>query len=80
MACFICGVFFWINNLFGIRVIPNRKKYPTAYRLYMELLKRYAFYLPYLIHGPNYPKYELFVLSFTSFFLFKLLLLGNSKF
>ncbi|KAL3531373.1 hypothetical protein ACH5RR_010695 [Cinchona calisaya] len=42
--------------LLSIRVVPNRKRYPAAYRLYMELLKRYAFYLPSIIHGPNYPK------------------------
>ncbi|KAL3517544.1 hypothetical protein ACH5RR_020133 [Cinchona calisaya] len=42
--------------LLSTRVIPKRKRYPTAYRLYMELLKRYAFYLSSLIHGPNYPK------------------------
>ncbi|XP_027097216.1 mediator of RNA polymerase II transcription subunit 33A-like [Coffea eugenioides] len=42
--------------LLSTRVIPNRNRYPAAYRLYMELLKRYAFYLPSLLHGPNYPK------------------------
>lgn len=40
------------------RVIPSRKMYPVAYRLYMELVKRYAFSLPSLINGPNYHKYE----------------------
>ncbi|XP_051118470.1 mediator of RNA polymerase II transcription subunit 33A-like isoform X2 [Andrographis paniculata] len=33
-----------------------RRKYPSAYRLYMELLKRYAFSLPSLINGPNYQR------------------------
>ncbi|KAL8530710.1 hypothetical protein ACS0TY_007664 [Phlomoides rotata] len=42
--------------LLSIRVIPNRRRYPAAYRLYMELLKRYAFSLPSLINGPNYQK------------------------
>lgn len=34
-----------------------------AYRLYMELLKRYAFSLPSLINGPNYQKYVPFSYS-----------------
>ncbi|CAI9107868.1 OLC1v1007339C1 [Oldenlandia corymbosa var. corymbosa] len=42
--------------LLSVRVVPCRKKYPAGYRLYMELIKRYAFYLPCLIQGPNYPK------------------------
>ncbi|KAI3449600.1 hypothetical protein Pfo_006265 [Paulownia fortunei] len=42
--------------LLSTRVIPNRRKYPVAYRLYMELLNRYAFSLPSLINGPNYQK------------------------
>ncbi|KAG8389380.1 hypothetical protein BUALT_Bualt02G0223200 [Buddleja alternifolia] len=40
--------------LLSTRVIPSRRRYPGAYRLYMELLKRYAFSLPSLINGPNY--------------------------
>ncbi|KAK8555592.1 hypothetical protein V6N13_046120 [Hibiscus sabdariffa] len=40
--------------LLSIRVIPNRKFHPTAYRLYMELLRRHAFSLKRLINGPNY--------------------------
>ncbi|KAE8672098.1 Mediator of RNA polymerase II transcription subunit 33A [Hibiscus syriacus] len=35
-------------------VIPNRKFHPTAYRLYMELLRRHAFSLKCQINGPNY--------------------------
>lgn len=31
-----------------------------GYRLYMELLKRYAFSLPSLVNGPNYRKYVSF--------------------
>ncbi|KAK4418241.1 Mediator of RNA polymerase II transcription subunitA [Sesamum alatum] len=42
--------------LLSTRVIPSRRRYPAAYRLYMELLKRYAFSLPSLINGPNYHK------------------------
>ncbi|KAI5680326.1 hypothetical protein M9H77_01553 [Catharanthus roseus] len=44
--------------LLSIRVIPYRKKHPAAYRLYLELLKRYAFSLPSLIKSPNYKKYD----------------------
>ncbi|KAI6695615.1 hypothetical protein NL676_023325 [Syzygium grande] len=36
------------------RVIPSRRTYPTAYRLYMELLKRHAFSFGSLINGPDY--------------------------
>ncbi|XP_047979918.1 mediator of RNA polymerase II transcription subunit 33A-like [Salvia hispanica] len=42
--------------LLSTRVIPSRRRYPVAYRLYMELLKRYAFSLLSLINGPNYQK------------------------
>ncbi|KAL4642637.1 hypothetical protein ACB092_02G034500 [Castanea dentata] len=38
------------------RVIPSRHSRPAAYRLYLELLKRHAFTLKYLINGPNYHK------------------------
>ncbi|XP_042015877.1 mediator of RNA polymerase II transcription subunit 33B-like isoform X1 [Salvia splendens] len=42
--------------LLSTRVIPSRRRYPVAYRLYMELLKRYAFSLLSLINGRNYHK------------------------
>ncbi|XP_073292189.1 mediator of RNA polymerase II transcription subunit 33A-like isoform X1 [Primulina huaijiensis] len=42
--------------LLSTRVIPGRRWHPVAYRLYMELLKRYSFSLPSLINGPNYHK------------------------
>ncbi|CAN4093491.1 unnamed protein product [Withania somnifera] len=42
--------------LLSNRVIPNRRIYPMAYRLFMELLKIYVFLLPSLINGPNYQK------------------------
>ncbi|CAK9151038.1 unnamed protein product [Ilex paraguariensis] len=42
--------------LLSTRVIPRRRSYPAAYRLYMELLKRYAFSLASLVNGPNYQK------------------------
>lgn len=42
--------------LLSVRVLPDRKRQPVAYRLYMELIKRYFFSLPSLINGPNYPK------------------------
>ncbi|XVF21819.1 hypothetical protein REPUB_Repub12eG0122700 [Reevesia pubescens] len=42
--------------LLSIRVIPNRKFHPAAYRLYMELLRRHAISLKCLISGPNYQK------------------------
>ncbi|KAF8015283.1 hypothetical protein BT93_H0935 [Corymbia citriodora subsp. variegata] len=38
------------------RVIPSRRTYPTAYRLYIELLKRHAFSYGSLMNGPNYQK------------------------
>ncbi|CAH9132701.1 unnamed protein product [Cuscuta epithymum] len=40
--------------LLSTRVIPNRKIYPVAYRLYMELLKRYIFSLKSQINAPHY--------------------------
>ncbi|XP_044500823.1 mediator of RNA polymerase II transcription subunit 33A-like isoform X2 [Mangifera indica] len=42
--------------LLSDRVIPCRRLQPTAYRLYLELLKRYAFTLKCQIHGPDYQK------------------------
>ncbi|KAL3647907.1 hypothetical protein CASFOL_008875 [Castilleja foliolosa] len=42
--------------LLSTRVISNRRRYPVAYRLYMEFIKRYAFSLPSLINCPNYKK------------------------
>ncbi|CAN4101936.1 unnamed protein product [Withania somnifera] len=46
----------FVLALLSTRVIPARRSYPMAYRLYMELLKRYAFQLPSLVNGPNYQK------------------------
>ncbi|XP_009784277.1 mediator of RNA polymerase II transcription subunit 33A-like [Nicotiana sylvestris] len=46
----------FVLALLSTRVIPARRSYPVAYRLYMELLKRYAFSLASLINGPNYQK------------------------
>ncbi|XP_009617798.1 mediator of RNA polymerase II transcription subunit 33A-like [Nicotiana tomentosiformis] len=46
----------FVLALLSTRVIPTRRSCPMAYRLYMELLKRYAFSLPSLINGPNYRK------------------------
>lgn len=46
----------FVLALLSNRVIPTRRSYPVAYRLYMELLKTYAFSLPSLINGPNYQK------------------------
>lgn len=46
----------FVLALLSNRVIPTRRSYPVAYRLYMELLKIYAFSLPSLINGPNYQK------------------------
>ncbi|GLT42581.1 hypothetical protein SLA2020_165720 [Shorea laevis] len=42
--------------LLSIRVIPNRKLHPAAYRLYMELLKRHALPLMSQISGQNCEK------------------------
>ncbi|KAJ9543363.1 hypothetical protein OSB04_023070 [Centaurea solstitialis] len=38
------------------RVIPSRRSYPAAYRLYLELLKRHIFPLASEVKGPNYHK------------------------
>ncbi|XP_016576134.1 mediator of RNA polymerase II transcription subunit 33A isoform X1 [Capsicum annuum] len=46
----------FVLALLSTRVIPARRSYPMGYRLYMELLKRYAFSLPSLVNGPNYRK------------------------
>ncbi|MCD9643169.1 hypothetical protein HAX54_030388 [Datura stramonium] len=46
----------FVLALLSNRVIPTRRSYPVAYRLYMELLKIYAFSLPSLINAPNYQK------------------------
>ncbi|KAL3647905.1 hypothetical protein CASFOL_008873 [Castilleja foliolosa] len=46
----------FVLALLSTRVISSRRRYPVAYRLYMELLKRYVFSLPSLINGPNYQK------------------------
>ncbi|KAK4762707.1 hypothetical protein SAY86_008475 [Trapa natans] len=43
-------------SLLSSRIIPSRRVYPEAYRLYMELLKRHAFSLASLINGPDYAK------------------------
>ncbi|XP_057965190.1 mediator of RNA polymerase II transcription subunit 33A-like [Malania oleifera] len=42
--------------LLSTRVIPCRQLHPGAYRLFMELLKRYAFSFASQINGPNYQK------------------------
>ncbi|KAJ4722356.1 mediator of RNA polymerase II transcription subunit 33A [Melia azedarach] len=42
--------------LLSSRVIPSRRLQPAAYRLYMELLKRYTFTLKCQIHGTDYQK------------------------
>ncbi|KZV43100.1 mediator of RNA polymerase II transcription subunit 33A [Dorcoceras hygrometricum] len=42
--------------LLSVRVIPERRRHPVAYRLYMELLKRNSFSLLSLVNGPNYHK------------------------
>ncbi|KAJ4837533.1 Mediator of RNA polymerase II transcription subunit 33A [Turnera subulata] len=42
--------------LLSDRVIPCRSSRPVAYRLYMELLKRYAFDLKCQMNGPNHEK------------------------
>ncbi|XP_011007536.1 PREDICTED: mediator of RNA polymerase II transcription subunit 33B-like isoform X1 [Populus euphratica] len=40
--------------LLSKRVVPNRQLHPSAYRLYMELVKRHAFSFSALIAAPNY--------------------------
>ncbi|GAB2298750.1 hypothetical protein Dimus_032824 [Dionaea muscipula] len=42
--------------LLSKRVIPGRHIHPAAFRLYMELLKRYAFSSTYEMRGINYEK------------------------
>ncbi|KAL3647904.1 hypothetical protein CASFOL_008872 [Castilleja foliolosa] len=46
----------FVIALLSTRVISSRRRYPVAYRLYMEFIKRYAFSLKFLINGPNYKK------------------------
>ncbi|KAL3647903.1 hypothetical protein CASFOL_008871 [Castilleja foliolosa] len=46
----------FVIALLSTRVISSRRRYPVAYRLYMEFIKRYAFSLKSLINGPNYNK------------------------
>ncbi|KAL3644851.1 hypothetical protein CASFOL_010031 [Castilleja foliolosa] len=46
----------FVLALLSTRVVPSRRRYPAAYRLYMEFIKRYAFSLKSLINGPNYKK------------------------
>ncbi|XP_073066110.1 mediator of RNA polymerase II transcription subunit 33A-like isoform X1 [Primulina eburnea] len=46
----------FVIALLFTRIIPRRRRHPVAYRLYMELVKRYAFSLPSLINSPNYQK------------------------
>lgn len=43
-----------VLSLLSTRVTPNRKLHPTAYRLYMEFLKRHAFSLTSQISGSYY--------------------------
>ncbi|XP_050216500.1 mediator of RNA polymerase II transcription subunit 33A [Mercurialis annua] len=45
-----------ILALLSHRVVPCRHYRPVAYRLYMELLKRYAFTLKCQTNGPNFEK------------------------
>lgn len=40
--------------LLSVRVIPNRRTNPAAFRIYMELLKRHAFTLKSHMDHPNY--------------------------
>ncbi|KAJ8748342.1 hypothetical protein K2173_002979 [Erythroxylum novogranatense] len=42
--------------LLSARVIPHRQLYPSAYRLYMELLRRHGFSFASQISGPNREK------------------------
>ncbi|KAA8527547.1 hypothetical protein F0562_034738 [Nyssa sinensis] len=42
--------------LLSTRVIPNRHSRPSAFRLYMELLKIHAFTLESYMNGPDYQK------------------------
>uniref|UniRef100_A0A2P2KKY6 Uncharacterized protein n=1 Tax=Rhizophora mucronata TaxID=61149 RepID=A0A2P2KKY6_RHIMU len=47
---------FMVLALLSDRVIPYRRSQPVAYKLYMELLKRYAFELKSQVNCPNYEK------------------------
>ncbi|KAE9460513.1 hypothetical protein C3L33_07516, partial [Rhododendron williamsianum] len=47
---------FHVLALLSVSVIPSRRFYPGAYRLYMELLKRHAFSFVSQINCPNYEK------------------------
>ncbi|KAL6952361.1 hypothetical protein U1Q18_034166 [Sarracenia purpurea var. burkii] len=42
--------------LLSVSVIPSRRFHPSAYRLYMELLKRHAFSFASQVNCPNYEK------------------------
>ncbi|XP_052171333.1 mediator of RNA polymerase II transcription subunit 33A-like [Diospyros lotus] len=42
--------------LLSASVIPSRRFYPAAYRIYLELLKRHAFSFASQINSPNYKK------------------------
>ncbi|KAH0978452.1 hypothetical protein GBA52_028171 [Prunus armeniaca] len=42
--------------LLSTKVVPNRQLHPTAYRLYMELLKRHTFLFASQLNGPNCQK------------------------
>ncbi|CAJ1906114.1 unnamed protein product [Sphenostylis stenocarpa] len=42
--------------LLSAKVVPSRKLYPTAYRLYMELLKQLRDMLEHDVSSPNYEK------------------------
>ncbi|CAA0828130.1 Mediator of RNA polymerase II transcription subunit 33A [Striga hermonthica] len=46
----------FVLALLSNRVILSRRRYPVAYRLYMELLRRYSLSLPSLVNGPNHQK------------------------
>ncbi|XP_020101456.1 mediator of RNA polymerase II transcription subunit 33A-like [Ananas comosus] len=43
-------------SLLSTRVIPSRRLKPTAYRLYMELLRRHGFSFVSQIKGPNFKR------------------------
>ncbi|KAJ1433038.1 putative mediator of RNA polymerase II transcription subunit [Sesbania bispinosa] len=45
---------FLLLALLSTRIVPSRELHPTAYRLYLELLKRYVFLLEFQINSPNY--------------------------
>lgn len=46
----------YVLALLSSKVVPNRVLHPSAYRLYMELLKRHAFSFASLIISPNFEK------------------------